>query len=70
MKWLRTVHEITDEGRELLLERLAEMVSTPRNEFPQFPAALSFLMLLGPEAAAHNLGQRRARLKATVAELG
>jgi len=65
----RTVYEITDQGRELLLERLAEMVSTPRNEFPEFPAALSFLMLLGPEAAAHNLAQRGERLKATVAEL-
>jgi DNA-binding PadR family transcriptional regulator len=66
----RTVYEITDEGRDLLLERLAEMVSTPRNEFPEFPAALSFVMLLGPNGAALNLEKRAERLRASVAALG
>lgn len=65
----RTVYEITDEGRQLLLECLAEMVSTPHNDFPEFPAALSFLMLLGPQAAAHSLEKREEHLKATVASL-
>jgi DNA-binding PadR family transcriptional regulator len=65
----RTVYEITAEGRNLLLERLAEMVSTPRNEFPEFPAALSFLMLLGPEGAALNLEKRAEQLRAAVAAL-
>jgi DNA-binding PadR family transcriptional regulator len=65
----RTVYEITGEGRDLLLERLAEMVSTPRNEFPEFPAALSFLMLLGPSGAALNLARRAERLRGTVATL-
>ena len=64
----RTVYEITGEGRDLLLGRLAEMVSTPRNEFPEFPAALSFLMLLGPDGAALNLEKRADQLRATVAE--
>lgn len=62
----RTVYEITDDGRELLTGRLAEMVSAPRNEFPAFPAALSFLMLLGPSDAAANLDKRASRLRATV----
>ena len=65
----RTVYEITGEGRDLLLDRLAEMVSTPRNEFPEFPAALSFLMLLGPNGAALNLEKRAEHLRATVATL-
>ena len=65
----RTVYEITNEGRDLLLECLAETVSTPRNEFPEFPAALSFLMLLGPQGAARNLEKRAERLEATVAAL-
>jgi DNA-binding PadR family transcriptional regulator len=65
----RTVYEITDEGRQLLFERLAEMVSTPHNEFPAFPAALSFLMLLGPQAAAHSLEKRAEHLEATLASL-
>ena len=65
----RTVYEITNEGRDLLLECLAETVSTPRNEFPEFPAALSFLMLLGPQGATRNLEKRAERLEATVAAL-
>lgn len=63
----RTVYEITDDGRELLTSRLTEMVSTPRNEFPEFPAALSFLMLLGPDGAATGLEKRSAQLRATAA---
>lgn len=65
----RTVYEITQEGRGLLLEGLAQMLSTPRNEFPEFPAALSFLMILGPHGARHNLEERAEHLKATVAAL-
>ncbi len=65
----RTVYEITRGGRDLLLECLAEMISTPRNEFPEFPAALSFLMLLGPHGATHNLEERAEHLQATVAAL-
>lgn len=63
----RTVYELTDEGRELLTSRLTEMVSTPRNEFPEFPAALSFLMLLGPDGATAGLEKRAAQLRATAA---
>ena len=42
----RTVYEITDAGRAAVANWLAEMVALPRNEYPDFPAALSFLMLL------------------------
>src|SRR5580658_5343409 len=45
----RTVYEITEAGRRLVLEWLTEMLSNYRNEYPSFPAALSFVMLLGPE---------------------
>lgn len=65
----RTVYEITAEGRDLLLGWLAELVSTPHNEFPEFPAALSFLMLLGPDGAALNLEKRAGQLRAAVAAL-
>jgi len=47
----RTVFELTDEGRRTLREWLLAMLGTPRNEFPEFPAALSFVMLLQPEEA-------------------
>jgi hypothetical protein len=45
------------------------MVSTPRNEFPEFPAALSFLMLLGPDGAAASLEKRASRLRATASAM-
>lgn len=63
----RTVYEITDEGRRLVLEWLDDMVSTPRNEFPRFPAALSFVMLLGPEGALASLERRAGSLRAILA---
>ena len=59
----RTVYQITADGRQLVLDWLATMVSTPRNEFPEFPAALSFVMLLGPEASEEALRRRAAHLR-------
>ncbi|WP_067562022.1 PadR family transcriptional regulator [Nocardia acidivorans] len=56
----RTVYEITDAGRAAFHAWLTDMVAQPRNEFPEFPAALSFLMLLGPDQAKIEL-ERRAR---------
>jgi DNA-binding PadR family transcriptional regulator len=57
----RTVYELTGAGRAAVEAWLVDLVSTPRNEFPQFPAALSFVMLLGPEGARVAL-ERRAEL--------
>jgi DNA-binding PadR family transcriptional regulator len=65
----RTVYELTEAGRKAAPEWITEMVATPRNEFPQFPAALSFLMLLGPEGARQALERRAARLEARLAEI-
>jgi DNA-binding PadR family transcriptional regulator len=65
----RTVYELTDAGREAVLEWLTDMVSTPRNEFPELPAALSFIMLLGPEQTRAVLERRAALLGETVAGL-
>lgn len=65
----RTVYEITDEGRRLVHQWLVDMLETPRNEFPVFPAALSFLMLLGPEEAASCLAARERRLATALDEL-
>jgi len=65
----RTVYELTDDGRRAVHQWLADMVSTPRNEFPEFPAALSFLMLLGPAAALASLEQRVHRLTESLAAL-
>lgn len=55
----RTVYEVTDAGREIARSWLEEMLSTPKQEFPEFPAALSNLLLLAPGETA-DLLQRRA----------
>lgn len=65
----RTVYELTQAGREATPEWITEMVAAPRNDFPQFPAALSFIMLLGPEQASQALERRAAVLGARLAEI-
>jgi DNA-binding PadR family transcriptional regulator len=65
----RTVYELTEAGREAASRWIAEMIAAPRNEFPQFPAALSFVMLLGPEQARQALEQRAAALAERLAEV-
>ena len=65
----RTVYELTVRGRDIVLEWLGAMVSTPRKEFPQFPAALSFVMLLGPAGARTSLERRAASLRSALAAL-
>jgi DNA-binding PadR family transcriptional regulator len=65
----RTVYELTEAGRAAAPQWLTEMVATARNEFPQFPAALSFIMLLEPQRALAALEQRAAAVAASLAEL-
>jgi DNA-binding PadR family transcriptional regulator len=65
----RTVYELTDRGRQEGLAWLAQMLATPRNEFPEFPAALSFAMLLDPGQVLAVLDQRAAELRRELARL-
>jgi DNA-binding PadR family transcriptional regulator len=65
----RTIYEITDDGRGVVLEWLTDMLSKHRNEYPSFPAALSFAMLLGPEGTLSALQQRLCALETLVGEL-
>jgi len=65
----RTVYELTGAGRREMLEWLADMLAAPRNEFPQFPAALSFAMLLEPGEAMAILERRAAVLRDSLARL-
>ncbi|MFE4458841.1 PadR family transcriptional regulator, partial [Nocardia tengchongensis] len=65
----RTVYEITDAGRAACLGWINDMIATPRNEFPEFPAALSFLMLLGPDGARAELAKRAAAVRAALDEI-
>ncbi|TCC50866.1 PadR family transcriptional regulator [Kribbella capetownensis] len=65
----RTVYHLTEDGRTVCREWLAEILTTPRNEFPEFPAGLSFVMLVPPETAGELLAQRRDHLTKRMAEL-
>jgi DNA-binding PadR family transcriptional regulator len=65
----RTVYELTERGREESVRWLSGMLSAPRNEFPEFPAALSFVMLLEPGEAAGVLRRRADILRASLAQL-
>ena len=65
----RTTYEITTTGRAAVRQWLDEMISTPRNEYPEFPAALSFLPVLTPDATRALLEIRREQLVQRVAEL-
>jgi DNA-binding PadR family transcriptional regulator len=65
----RTVYQLTDEGRRPGHLWLVDMLSLPRNEFPQFPAALSFIMVLVPEEARAVLEERAAGLRSHLTSL-
>ncbi|MFI6919365.1 PadR family transcriptional regulator [Nonomuraea spiralis] len=65
----RTVYELTDAGRERLRAWLDDMLSRPKQEFPQFPAALSNAMLLAPGELADALERRAEAVERTLAEL-
>ena len=65
----RTVYELTEAGSQATVDWLTEMLAQPRNEFPRFPAALSFMMLLPPAEAAAVLAQRAEALRARLAAM-
>ncbi|MFC1440206.1 PadR family transcriptional regulator [Streptacidiphilus sp. N1-10] len=65
----RTVYEVTEEGRATARAWLIEMLRSPKQEFPEFPAALSQLLLLDPAEMLAALEGRREVLAASVAGL-
>ncbi len=62
----RTVYRLTDEGWRQAGEWLREMLATPRQEFPEFPAALSFVFGLEPPVVLAALEARAAGLREKV----
>jgi DNA-binding PadR family transcriptional regulator len=65
----RTTYHLTDAGRAASRRWVTEILSTPRNEYPEFPAALSFIMLLSPRTAEEVLVERRRKLAHHITEL-
>ncbi|MEH0827577.1 MULTISPECIES: PadR family transcriptional regulator [Micromonospora] len=64
----RTVYALTPAGRRTLDGWLADALATPAREFPEFPAALSFLPILPPEEAARRLDERAGAIEARLRE--
>lgn len=65
----RTVYELTEEGRQTAHRWLTGMLAAPRNEYPEFPAALSFALGLDQGELADLLSQRLSTVQARLAEL-
>src|SRR6266704_122968 len=63
----RTVYELTDAGRLTARRWLEEMLAEPRQEYPEFPAALSHVLMMEPAELAEVLGRRAQRLTETLA---
>src|SRR5258708_955694 len=51
----RTLYRLTDKGHDTAVAWLREMISTPAQEFPDFPAAVSLIPLLTPEDALNQM---------------
>jgi DNA-binding PadR family transcriptional regulator len=62
----RTIYEITDAGREELVDWVRELLGTPFREQPRFEAGLSVLGVLGPDEATELLRRRRDLLASEV----
>ncbi len=65
----RTVYELTDAGRLTARRWLEEMLAEPRQEYPEFPAALSHVLMLEPAELAEVLDRRAQRLAEMLAAL-
>ncbi|WP_042432547.1 PadR family transcriptional regulator [Streptacidiphilus anmyonensis] len=65
----RTVYEVTEEGRRATRGWLLEMLAKPKQEYPEFPAALSFLVMLTPEDTLKVFSERAETLRASLREI-
>src|SRR6476659_7919045 len=58
----RTLYRLTDKGHDTAVMWLREMLSTPAQEYPDFPAAISLLPLLTPDDVVQQLALRESKL--------
>jgi DNA-binding PadR family transcriptional regulator len=65
----RTIYELTAKGRQTTLDWMREALAVPAEEFPDFPAAVSFLPVLSPDDALCQLEKRAMALDARLAQL-
>jgi DNA-binding PadR family transcriptional regulator len=60
----RTLYTATEAGRQAAMQWTVDMLTAPRRDFPEFTAALAYLPLISPQAAAEALEKRLANQKA------
>src|SRR5215469_4582952 len=60
----RTIYELTGTGRQTMLDWMRQILSTPTQEFSEFPAAMSVLAVLTPKDARQQLERRVVALDA------
>ncbi len=65
----RTVYKVTEKGHETAVAWMRDMLATPAQEFPDFPAAVSLLPLLTPDDALAQLEARAGKLSALIAKI-
>jgi DNA-binding PadR family transcriptional regulator len=65
----RTLYELTDKGLRTIRDWLRDALATPAQEFPEFPAAVSFIALLTPEVVLRQLELRETALNDQLADL-
>jgi DNA-binding PadR family transcriptional regulator len=65
----RTIYKLTEKGREVARAWMQEILSTPAQEYPEFPAAVSLLPLLTPDDVLHQLEIRETRLAARLTSI-
>jgi len=65
----RTTYRVTEAGRRQLAGWMREMLAIPAAEFPEFPAALSFLPVLPADDVARLLRERITRLEGRASAL-
>src|ERR1700689_3699798 len=61
----RTTFQITEAGRQEMLDWTRELLSTPEPEHPRFAAGLSVQMILSPDEVIDLLRTRLGRLEGT-----
>jgi DNA-binding PadR family transcriptional regulator len=64
----RTVYAITDAGAREFVDWLSELVAEPVKEYPQFEAALSFIVALPPDDALELLQTRVNKLEVAITQ--
>ncbi|GIT78938.1 PadR family transcriptional regulator [Leifsonia sp. LS1] len=65
----RTTYEITEQGTRALTERIADIVGTPVNEYPEFPVGLGESHNLPVESVIALLRQRVSLIRADIETL-